>query len=347
MDKRAFHPTILFRTDANGAVGAGHLMRCLALAEAFRKSGRRPFFVTKETSPEMRRLIRGRRFGEVVLPANLSADTEGALMAAMTSARDAQGIVVDRYGLPASYLSSLRRLRPEWAVLQFEDLGTPLKGVDLVLNQNFYATRAFYRRAPAGVKFLLGPRHAVLRPEFLSRKPAARGSKDVRRVVVTAGGGNQPKAMSLLVRCVAEEAPGAEVTVVSGFTKVLSRSRLPAGSRVRITGPVKNMAALLRRSDLAVSAAGTTLYELSYLGIPAVCFVLADNQKDNARSADRAGVAISLGNIESASENSIRRAVRRLVLSSSERAKMRRKQLKSVDGRGPQRVVAAFDRVSR
>ena len=52
---------------------------------------------------------------------------------------------------------------------------------------------------------------------------------------------------------------------------------------------------LIAGSDVAVSAAGFTPYELACAGVPAVVVSVADNQVPVARALDRAGVAIGSG----------------------------------------------------
>ena len=42
---------------------------------------------------------------------------------------------------------------------------------------------------------------------------------------------------------------------------------------------VKDMAGLMTACQLAVTAGGTTIYELSVLGVPFVCFSYAENQE--------------------------------------------------------------------
>lgn len=41
----------------------------------------------------------------------------------------------------------------------------------------------------------------------------------------------------------------------------------------------KKMSELMQQCDMAVSAAGSTLYELCACGMPTITYVLADNQK--------------------------------------------------------------------
>ena len=333
-------PVVFFRLDADARIGAGHLMRCLALADGFRRRGRRPIFVTRNMPANMAALGCRRRFDRVALASFLPPSREIWALARRPDGNRALGIVVDRYGFPSNYLAPLARLQLSWTSLQFDDLGAPLSGVDLILNQNPSARPAMYRRASRMTRLLLGPRYAVLRPEFLSRAPR-QPRATVRRLVVTTGGGHLPSVVSTLARWTAEEANGADVTVVTGFGGKNGLSDL--GSRVDVRSSVANMAALLAGADLVVTAAGTTLIELAYLRVPSVSVVVSDNQAPGARAASRAGLTLSLGRFDGLKEIRFRRALRGLLDSVSARRRMAARQARAVDGRGVDRVLDAFE----
>lgn len=56
-----------------------------------------------------------------------------------------------------------------------------------------------------------------------------------------------------------------------------------------------NISKLMTKCDLAVSAAGTTLYELCACGIPTITFTLADNQLIAASEFEKQEVMINSG----------------------------------------------------
>ena len=69
------------------------------------------------------------------------------------------------------------------------------------------------------------------------------------------------------------------------------------------------MPQLMAWADLAVSAAGTTCWELAFMGLPMLLVVLADNQRPNATCLDELGVAGNLGWHGELSEDKVRAAV--------------------------------------
>jgi len=89
----------------------------------------------------------------------------------------------------------------------------------------------------------------------------------------------------------------------------------------------------------AVTAAGSTCWELMYLGVPLACLVLADNQAGIAFGLDQAGAALSLGRAEGISAKEIAARVGPLLRDPAQRAVMARAGRGLVDGKGAQRVV--------
>ena len=76
---------ILFRTDANQNVGAGHVMRCLSIADAVRNRGEECLFVTAEDSFSAE--IRRHGHSCIVLHSNY-ADMEAELPAFLKILRE-------------------------------------------------------------------------------------------------------------------------------------------------------------------------------------------------------------------------------------------------------------------
>lgn len=62
----------------------------------------------------------------------------------------------------------------------------------------------------------------------------------------------------------------------------------------RVLVDVTDMATLLSETDLSIGAPGTTSWERCCLGVPALLFVLAENQRDNASALEAAGAAVVL-----------------------------------------------------
>jgi len=103
-----------------------------------------------------------------------------------------------------------------------------------------------------------------------------------------------------------------------------------------------NMPEVLRGAKLAVTAGGTTLYELASLGVPMVILAIAENQRPTCERfavADAAGYAGWYGELTPA------RLVEEIMVYWTEPELLRTLATRArslVDGRGAARVVAAM-----
>jgi UDP-2,4-diacetamido-2,4,6-trideoxy-beta-L-altropyranose hydrolase len=101
-----------------------------------------------------------------------------------------------------------------------------------------------------------------------------------------------------------------------------------------------NMAPLMRWADIAISGAGSTCWELAYLGLPAIIIALSRDQQGIARGLAGNEVAVSLGWHANLSEERISEALNSLLSDQGRRRAVSERGRKLVDGRGAERVVA-------
>ncbi len=107
---------------------------------------------------------------------------------------------------------------------------------------------------------------------------------------------------------------------------------------------VTDIANLMIHCDLALSAAGTTLYELCALGVPTASFVLADNQIAGAKAFDQAGAIPFLGDVRT-DEKAVLNAGKDFILSMQDfktRKKATEQMRQLVDGYGAERIATAI-----
>lgn len=312
---------VVFRVDASLRIGSGHVMRCLTLAAALRETGADCRFLCREHVGHLAATIRTRGFDCTLLPppsmpAEAVADADYAAwlgVDAITDARQcaallapeppADWLVVDHYALDADWE---RRLRPHCCrLLAIDDLASRRHDCDLLLDQNLGRRAADYAgRIPAGATVLVGPCHALLRPEFARARQASlarRAGGSLQSLLVTMGGVDLDNATGAVLGLLPGNPlpPGCQVTVVMGAAapwlasvRALASS-LPWPCEVRID--VADMAELTTNCDFAIGAAGSTAWERCCLGVPSALVVLADNQQPIADALAAAGASWPLG----------------------------------------------------
>lgn len=344
---------IVFRTDGGTTVGAGHLMRCLALADELRSLGAQPHFIGRAEL--------GHLLGRVAdagmplhpltaLPGNRIA-TEAEDAAQTTAALAGLGftpdwLVVDHYHLGRAWQSAVRPLVRRIAVI--DDLADRPHDADLLLDQNLDDTqgRRYDGLLPRDCRRLIGPRYALLRREFASlralRRPA---TGELRRVLVfyTAGHdlGETLKAVQGLAQHVDwQPVPlSLMVDVVAGSAN-RDRSAIATVCDThgwRLHDQTPRIAELIARSDLAIGAGGASNWERCALGVPALVTILADNQALVAQALHRAGAVRCLGWGHDLRPSDYGRAM--AMLDAASLRSMSERAAALVDARGAERVA--------
>ena len=332
---------ILIRADANEQIGAGHVMRCLSIAQALRARGAEVRFVTADHRAD--RLIGGNGFAALCLETDWR-DKEAELPALLDAVKRLRPslLLADGYTVTPRYLAALRAAVP---VAYLDDLCRDGWGADLLINYNIYAEEADYPLSRAsGARLLLSPRYAPLREEFQNQPPHP-AAETPRAVFVSAGGADPERVTEKML---AELCPAfPEQTfhfVVGGLNPRLDAIRAAAGDNAVLHVNETEMAALMRRCDAAVAAAGSTLYELCACGVPTVVYTLADNQLAAADRFASAGLMRSAGDCRNAPGfiAALEQQLRELLRNRDERAKKSAAMQTTADGRGADRIAAAL-----
>ena len=105
---------------------------------------------------------------------------------------------------------------------------------------------------------------------------------------------------------------------------------------------VKDMAGLMTACQLAVTAGGTTIYELSVLGVPFVCFSYAENQEGLTEWLGEQKIAGYAGKWHHAPEET-RKAIGSWCRNACENRELRQRTYEAertlIDGQGAARIA--------
>jgi UDP-2,4-diacetamido-2,4,6-trideoxy-beta-L-altropyranose hydrolase len=337
---------LVIRADGNQRIGMGHVMRMLALAEDVRGRGGEATMAAVRIDEGL--LSRARAVGVGVEQGDLDAgtDEDASWLAALARARGADWVVVDGYGFDHRYQAALAAAGLR--VVLVDDFGRCERyDADVVLNQNAFATEAMYERRRPGTRLLLGPRYALLRREFATAAADRPTRVDARatRVLVTLGGAD-PEDAAVRVLDALALVPGDDlrVKVVSGPSNAHQGRRLVHASdpRVEMLPAARDMIPLMTWADLAITGAGSTVYELCCLGVPTLVVAITSAQIEPSRSLDRAGLAVDLGWHAAMDVASAARTIAAVCDDSARRTDLARLGPDLVDGHGASRVVEAL-----
>ena len=333
---------ILIRADASAEIGAGHVMRCLALAKAWQSTGGSATYLMAECFPAIEeRLVReGVTVSRITAAPATPADAQQT--AAEATRVNASWLVVDGYRFAPDYL---RRLKAAGLRILFldDDGRFDFYPADVVLNQNISADRKMYEKRDRLTRLLLGPEYVLLRPEFLAETKAREHPAIARKVLVTMGGSDPDNVTGKVLAALTSLGSDIEGRVVVGSgnpwhadLQALTERLVP---KVKLARSPENMAPLMRWADVAISGAGSTYWELAHMGLPAIVIAYSADQEDIAKILAERENAISLGWHANLSEEQVSDALLRLLNDYERRCAMSERGRKLVDGQGAARVV--------
>ena len=331
------HP-LLIRADASSRIGSGHVMRCLALAQAWQDAGGRACLAARFLPETLRR-----RWVEEAMEVRQLTTLVGDAVQTLELAHEigAEWLVLDGYHFGTDFQRFIKNAGTRLLVI--DDDGCAGQYVaDLILNPNPCATRAMYRCDDAST-MLLGSRYALLRREFLLARPANREYvARAKRVLVTLGGADPDNCTRTILKAIGSIQALTTIAVLGPSNQhapELKQLAPRTGGRIIIRRNPPDMPQLMTWADLAVSAAGSTSWELAFAGVPMLLVILAENQRYNATCLHELGVARNLGWHRELSEEKVRVAVMRTLNDPVLRESMSRKGSALVDGRGATRAV--------
>lgn len=369
---------VVIRADANSKIGMGHVMRCLSVADALLKRGEEVLFVTADDTPVPLLTKKGVPYRvlhtdyadmEAELPGLLCilqeltqrAELPEEVLSRMSSQRKDIAILVDSYYVTEKYLAALKK---RITTIYMDDIYAFSYPVDMLINYNIYGEEMGYEKdaAFADTKLLLGTEYVPLREEFSvgagyvqSRKALSLGAANVTPaeeggILITTGGSDSFNlAGQLLMEAMKYDAlKEKEYHVVSGSLnphigelQALAQKH----ENIHIHCNVTNMAELMAESKVALSAGGSTLYELCAMGVPVIAFSFAENQERLVQTFVKRGIAQYGGNYRTDGNKMIQNTIaglETLLEDKNLRSEYRKKARTLVDGKGAERIAEAL-----
>lgn len=354
-------PPLFIRADASTEIGTGHVMRMLALAQAWQDMQLKKEETEAHEGREEEKVV----FICALLPEFMEERLEGEgcsvhrinaipgssddLNQTLTIAKhltnneqpitNNQWLALDGYAFDRTYQQAFRAAG--FKLLIVDDYNhLPEYECDILLNQNLGAEEYDYT-VNANAKRLMGSKYALLRREFRkaacppkssewgrSREVGSRRSEvgvpsetDVqmesgrpefasfitknqksgtKHILITMGGADPQNATLKVIEALngaglQDVHVKALVGAANPHRELLAASAAACPSRCELLTDVEDMPALMQWADLAITAAGSTCWELMCMGVPMLVMVLAENQERIAEQLQREKCAVNLG----------------------------------------------------
>jgi len=355
---------VVIRVDASSRIGAGHVMRCLALADELKKNGAIVRFICREYHGNLISLLRDKSMlvselhthqhkennKEFNFERSLGVTQEEDANQTIDILKNAKPdwVIVDHYELNEVWEKMVSYYTSK--IMVIDDLANQLHYCDALLDQTYgRSERDYDLYVPDNTILLLGAKYALLRSEFLQWREYSlkrRASPELKRVLINMGGTDPDNATGQVLRVISKNKlfNDIEIVVVMGATSPwLDKVKCQAEkmhNQIEVKVNVSNLAELMANSDLAIGAAGSSVWERCCLGLPSIIYKLAENQDFISLQLQANDVALFAGEIDNI-ENSLLQNIDEISnIESLQRFSNKSKSIS--DGLGVKRVVEAL-----
>lgn len=330
-----------FRVDANEVIATGHLMRCIAIAKECMRRGEECLFLLAEEK-ETRRLEENGLDYRILHTDWRDMESEESVLMPIITKEKPDWLIVDSYQITIPYLMHLEKLVP---VLYIDDMEKDVYPVSAVLRYSLWPEDTHFQQMYQGKNTVLlaGMQYIPLREEFCAKQQDGERKKSI--LITTGGTDSYNIAGKLLIECLShKELEEYIFHVIVGSLNSFEGELMQIAERferVHLHKNVKNMSDYMKNCELAVSAGGTTLFELCACKIPTVCFSFADNQMGFTKELGDRGVMLYAGDArkEKPLASVVAGELCRLSKDKALQKKLAVRMAELVDGKGTERIV--------
>jgi len=264
-------------TEGGKNVGFGHLTRCISLSQALEERGINPVFIINGDET-----VCGVLEGRKHYIFNWLKEKKRLLKKIKRSAI----CIVDSYMCNENFYKKISSNVDLAVYLDDHNRLSYAKG--FVVNGSLHAKKLCYPKNK-GISYLLGSRYIPMRREFWNTVDA-KMNKTIKRVLITFGGDDKRRMTSFILNLLTKYYPQLRKFVVVGKafqdTREIENLKDPK-TKLIYNSDSKKMKKIMLQSDIAISSAGQTLYELARLGIPTIGVCVSKNQLKNAKSWEK------------------------------------------------------------
>lgn len=335
---------VAFRADASVEIGSGHVMRCLALADQLRGRGVQTCFLARPLPGHTGARIQAHGHELVWIEADSTPRDAQVCIDALRAHAPWDWLVVDHYGLDATWERAMRQVANR--IMVIDDLENRAHDCDLLLDQNLHREPEgrYSGLVPPGCVKLIGPRHALLRPQFAeARRKLRPRTGEVRRILVCFGGSDPHGATLMALEAIQRlDRPDIAADVVIGGANP-HRTEIEGACRAlhqaKLYCDVEDMAGLMAGADLFVGSGGSITWERCCVGLPAVVMTTADNQERLAEILAEQGAHLYLGSDQYVEPGRLMHLLEELLHQSRLLRHLSRVAAEYTDGEGTVRVA--------
>lgn len=340
---------LVIRADSNIQIGTGHIMRCIALGQAWKDQGGQVSFFSYCESIALQQFIRDEGF-DLIEVQNSYPDSSDLIhlkihLKQFNETTEAIWVVLDGYHFTSDYQKAIRKAG--FKLLVIDDYNhLPEYHADILLNQNIGAEQLNYNCNQESLK-LLGYRYAMLRRDFFQYKNFARNIPQKTKKILVAMGGADPDNITLKVinALLILNDSELDIRVIIGPSNPNRQSLETAikglESKILIISPSPDqMPDLMAWAELAITAGGSTCWELCFMQVPMLVVIAAENQREICWRLDENYMGCCLGWYHDFSVKESSLKINKLIKDYPTRHHMVEQEKSNVDGKGLKRILS-------
>lgn len=330
------------RADSNPTIAGGHIMRCLALAKEIITAGEDVRFLIADENPAP--VLAEAGFDYIVLHSdwqNLSTDVKQ--VKTLLQKENSPTLLIDTYSITKEYVDSLK---PYAKIVYLGSKQEFLGDLDLLINYSTDIDYDFYNsNYSKRTSLLLGPAYAPLREEFQNSEKTY--GERINRILITTGNTDRDHMVGAILATLLPLIEGTDIVIDTVIGRMFDDKEYlhltyDNNGHVCFHENVKSMSSLMKNSDLAISANGTTVYELSAIGLPTITFAMVSEQIRSAEALSRLGVVYYCGRSFEDQEQCLELIYSRVsyyMQHNDEMLKLAQKAHDLIDGNGCKKIV--------
>ncbi len=317
-------------------------MRCLALSEELIKRKHQVYIFSKIQNQELIKKIKDNNIVIKQINKDLSIDEDLKQLIDYIKKEEIDWVITDHYNINENYIKTIKE--NNFKVLSVDDTAKMHYYSDVVLNQNIGSEKLSYS-SEKYTKLLLGSKYVMLRDEIIKEKN--KEFNTAHNVLITFGGTDNNNFTLKILKILNSRFNELKYLVITGplnpFYKEIEKYS-NNHQNVSVFKSPENMAEIYLKSDIAISAGGSSCYELAYNGIPNLIITIAKNQEGIAEDLEKNNISINLGTMEKIDEKILLDNVKRLLSDDQLRKQMSENGKQLVDGKGKGRIVDYLER---
>jgi len=311
---------IVFRVDSSAAIGSGHLMRCLTLAELFKKEKHVEIvFISRALEGNINWLITEAGYELVPLaPGEKSSFLNGYekwltvdkwLDAKQTQAilqiMSVECLVVDSYALDKEWENLMRPYTKK--IMAIDDLANREHDCDFLLDQTYGEEMDLrYRRLVSGsCRLLTGIQYVLMKTAYYEQRELSKIRQKIGKILVFFGSSDDTQETLKFLQALDWLGQYPYIFYVIVGSNNLQKNKVAEYcsklKQVYFYCQVDNMEDFIKDTDIAFGSAGGNTWERCMLGLPAIVTITADNQREVAKQVAKAGAIKVIGDYKTIS----------------------------------------------